>query len=427
MRNRLHFARVIRRFTQNEISPNEKANSDIKITKEQYDAQKLVQVDQRLNLNTYQFPVNQNERKVNSQFIEVVGKEDPAVIAVKSKRKMVSEMLENRIKTLPILRNLIRASEHGKILTKPKIEKLQLTPGDETHYDYLTNPRADDDRVMKFIALEKKYADTHFSAGGRKAMKMTQAWFREYKQFYDDYPFFCDRGSYSVSANPAFELQKRSFHNTDALLDFKNAKPQIVFDQHMIMEYLMGFKDDFSYFVCRFLKNNLIDLSKLERVSISDNEQFIAVSLQLEDKHLTIIRDVENSKFFNFYFNRQMDIISFHTKNGRDYYVVFKAADSNEIRQIAISPEQFSPPKPLPGLIESVTKFMRDRQADLVVNDYKETLSKSTCLLALDLASIKVQLQNFGRQAIIKCYSNNEDEFSLFYMQGSEVMSLGVR
>lgn len=409
------------------MTPSKQADGEIQMTKEQYDSQKLSQVDKSLNLNTYQFSINQNERKVNSQFIEVIGKEDSVVQAIKRKRQMLGSILESRIKALPFIRNIVRSTEHAKILTKPKIEKFQMTLSDKTSYEYLMNPRSDDVRIQNFLALEKQYADIHFSAGGRKAMTMSQAWFKEYSQFYDNYPFFCDRNSYSISSFPIFQLEKRPFHNTDSLLDFKNVKPEVVLDQELIMEYLMGFKDDFSYFVCRFLKNNLIQSSMLDFVTISDNEQFVAVGLQFEDKHLTLVKNMENNTFLNFYLNQPIEVITFHSENGKDYSIIFKETGSNEVRQVAISTDEFAPPRPLPSLIQSITKFMRDNQANLTINDYQAIIKKTACLLSFEIAPIKTQFLNFGRHKFLKSHSESENEFRLFYLHNSGIKDLGVR
>ncbi len=416
---------ILRRFSKNSIEPLKPQEFTRPVSKEQYTAQKLSEVDKTLNLDTYRYEVAENERKINSRFIEIKGQKEDRVEQATLFRRLVGKLKERQAYLLPLIRNRDLEMAKAKIICKPDIEKIKISEFKKSYYDYLLNPNPTDPQIQNFLTKEKNYANSHFACLGQKSNRITNRWLQEYISFYSSYPCFYDNNCYEVKWDPSLTLTKRPFHNIKNLLDFDKTQPEVVFGFNEMTEYLLGFKDDFSYFVCRLLKNKKLTKEMLETVTISGDERYLAISFLLEGKYLTIIKDIKENTFLKYYFNSKLDFLSFYSENGTDYDIVFKLEGSIEVKSLKLRGDQFEKVREVNGIIESVTRYMISNKSKLVMNTIRDVIHHSDLLLELDMTE-KCDTLVFGRNVLLRSPNHDESTFDLNLLRDGRFLHIGV-
>lgn len=164
---------------------------------------------------------------------------------------------------------------------------------------------------------------------------------------------------------------------------------EFVISAEEIQEYFFNFKDQYSFHLCRLLKNEEVSIARFEKVILEEQkEQFIAVVLKYQDQKIAVIKDLKTQKFFKYYLKGLGDgfgmtfVRPFQGQEDR-VFVVYTGQESlgieddGEIRNSKVYMFELDQEKFIHSAenmdegteISSVIKWVREKEEFLIDND----------------------------------------------------------
>jgi len=139
--------------------------------------------------------------------------------------------------------------------------------------------------------------------------------------------------------------------------------------------YFFNFKDQLSFHLCRFLKNNEIDNSHILGYRVDENDQYLILGLKLGSKYITIVKDISMGLYLDFYFISDSNLkveIGRDEGNTATIYCCAKdiAQDSWVLSAIKLSELNWITPivSTMSKELSSVVKHIKDNESSLLLN-----------------------------------------------------------
>jgi hypothetical protein len=139
-----------------------------------------------------------------------------------------------------------------------------------------------------------------------------------------------------------------------------------------ITEYFFCFKDQFSFAICRYLKNNGLVQQNVQNIYIDPTETYMILTLSLIDHQISLLIDIESKKVFKNYFPNkgsvQFEILA--RESDQQFFLVSVKTDKNSLclEKVPISKDDFIVPKAKAEEIPSVIRYIKEHQETLLEN-----------------------------------------------------------
>jgi len=168
-----------------------------------------------------------------------------------------------------------------------------------------------------------------------------------------------------------------------------NQKPadvsfEIVNTLEEIREYFFNFKDDMSFGICRHLKNEPINDHDIIRISITPDEKYMLLTMNINGFYLTVLQDLQSGLYFKRYIVSSQDTQP-HIVSSEDGKVYLMEATLEQgifrLRKSIITSQDFIPYNCRSEEISSVIKYMREFSESLYLNNqdhYEDVINLQT-------------------------------------------------
>lgn len=316
-------------------------------------------LDETLNLNSHIFSLENVDKQVNSRFI---AKSRVGMIRQHATIALYNKMIRSSMANGPLIR-LLR-SEIDKLAEykqsmKPTIEKkAELMATDNTGYEYLLQNSGAEAEIEKFLQAEMDYLLANFGTKGSATKFNYEGIMHEMPSVYCNDKYFCDGWKYFNGFGDVLDMYKEPIWNTESLLkDDKENKVGLI-NSNQLKEYMLEFKDDFSYFICRHLKNNDIMITDLRTIKVVEDLDIIALKLVIDNNEIVFMKKISCNKYYTAYFPNQIGDFWISQIKGKPS-MVFKEIDSGNLKYIHFEDKNFVELTEKPAAIKSIGEYMK--------------------------------------------------------------------
>ena len=296
---------------------HENTNESFVTSKDQYLKLKIAKIDKHLALNTYVQDPEEGETRLNSSFIS----RDELSIRQNQKMEMVKNIFHSLKEwsksSLPLTRKVKETRLASKSMQRPIIEKSSVTDDIRESLKYLSIKESTHPMISRFLQNEKNYLNAHFLVEMEKTQRQTDKWVSFCKDIRQSLDFIADQHIYRIVDHSKGFVIKRDFYNNIQNLKSNLDREQqenepinfnsvsqlkgIVLQEKEIRAFLLGLKDDLSYYLSRLLKRERIYSSNIVRVTLSTSEKFIIIELNIKGKLIGIVKDLQENTFLNWF------------------------------------------------------------------------------------------------------------------------------
>ena len=236
--------------------------------------------------------------------------------------------------------------------------------------------------------------------------------------FYEKYCYFFVNGELKVFRRALSSVDKELFDQdfdkrlkqlkeSDEIKELNDLTSEIFKPEEFVTSaeelrtYFFNFKDQYSFFLCRLLKNEEISFDKIEKIIMDEqNEEYVCIVLKFNEQRLAVIKSIAQQKYYKFYLKGvESDFnIVFHRpfgqENPRTFVIYTEQVYSNQnpqmnsineddpmrnnkVMMFELESEDFIDfvdcLKDEDLEINSVVKYMKDNELDLINNDEFKT------------------------------------------------------
>lgn len=371
------------------------------------------QLDEALNLNTHIFKLENVDSQVNSRF---VAKSRVGMIREHAAIAFYNKMLRLKMSKGPLM-NLLRKEvakiNDMKIEARPVIVKRSdLQANNKLGYEYLLQSSGYKNEINEFLQAEKNYY-TVYLGSKLGALKLNYSGIlAEIPYVYTDEKYFCDEWKYFNNFGSKLDIIKEPIWNAESLLkdDKENRKP--VISNESLKEYFLDFKDDFSYFLCRYLKNNDIMTTDLRTIKVSEPLNLIAVKVLVDNNEILVIKRLDDQKYYMAYFPNEIDEFWLVKLKGLPS-LVYKRPGSGSLNYMTLEDSLFSEIKQKNAAIKSIGEYMKANQDKLIENPSANLIEYKSHILFETQQNESTYLDYFGTNLFIK-YKSSDSNINLW-------------
>lgn len=157
--------------------------------------------------------------------------------------------------------------------------------------------------VLSFIINESSKFQTFVNSSGifqRISRELNDT--LKFNKFFEDLPLFYKHYIYKMGADNETLWRAPASKITDKnLLEESVDYVDQVFATEELRFYFFNFKDQVSFQLCRYLKNNEITGNNLLGFQLDPSEEYIALQLQIGTKYLITIKKISKNRYLDYY------------------------------------------------------------------------------------------------------------------------------
>lgn len=225
-------------------------------------------------------------------------------------------------------------------------------------------------------------------------------------------------------------------------------KPEeFVISSEELRAYFFNFKDQYSFYLCRLLKNEDITFDKIEKIILDEQkEEFVCIVLKFNEQRIAVIKSLSQQKFYKFYLKgveSDFNIVFHRIEDGEDSsrtFVIYTAQvysnqsiehaninsddpfRNNKVFMFELESEHFIDfvdcLKDEDMEITSVVKYMKENEQILINNDEYKSQILSTEIFGINDENFACDVKRTPHGVIINKvpYKSSEmgSEFSIF-------------
>lgn len=417
----LRFAKTPRRFS-NIVKQQPSKVSEESRRPPNYVAD-MKQLDETLNLNTHIFTLEDVDQQVNSRFI---AKSRVGMIKQHATIAFYNSMLRFNMSKGPLmklLRQEVAKINDMKLNSKPSIKKHASIGSDASlGYEYLLQLTGDEEMIAEFLDTEKKYLMSHIVSKGNLARLNQQGIMQQMPVVYPDESYVCDGWKYFNGNGDKLNLLREPVWNSESILkDDKTARENLV-SSDSLKEYFLDFKDDFSYFLCRYLKNNEIRVTDLKDVKVAEALDLLGAKLVIDNNEILVIRQLNSGKYYMAYFPNVIDEFWFASIKGESA-LVYKLKGSERLHYLPLKSKIFAEIGTKPVVIKSIGEYMKAHADKLRDNIGTSLIDNMSRLLYESDEGESTALDYFGSNLFIKTTNTSQMKYNLWWL-GEDSMKM---
>lgn len=386
------------------------------------------QLDETLQLNTHIFSLENVDAHVNSRFVAKsrVGMiKEHATIALYN-RLLVWDMLKGPM--MEPLRSSAERINRRKLVLKPSVAKqLNISAdGFQSGYEYLLQSKDINNDIENFLVAEKQYLMAHFESKVSAAQRNFEGIMIEMPNVYPNEKFLCNKWKYFNDNNQILNLIREPTWNSADLLKDNKEDRQIIISNDRLKEYFLDFKDDFSYFLCRYLKNNDIKVTDLKVIKVAEALDIIATKMIIDNNDILVIKRLSEEKYYTAYFpNDISDFWIVKLKNLPS--LVYKRFESETLYYMSLSDESFIDIRVKPTAIKSIGEYMKQNEHELINNPHNTMLVHDSKVLFEAADGEATQLDYYGSSILVKHKCKNENKLNLWIISPETIKLIFVK
>lgn len=393
-------------------------------SRDEYDAQKLKDLDKTLSLNTFSYPVKENEAHYSLKYIKrFLTKSKSKELYLEKMVAVVKQLVTDPGQILTDLRNLKKRTKDLKETLKPQIDKVFSIEENTESYSYLTILSDENEKLIAFLDREMDYFHYELEQKIVKLQRIFGELRENLKSLNDENLSVTDNLIYSMGEDDLFVLKSTEYWNAESMLNWKSREFKVLLDWNQIANYFFSFKDDFSYMICRKLKIKPVNNETVRGITMSSSEKYIALELLIDDRRVTIIKDVFRNKYANFYFKGEFMLFDFFEEDEKTF-LIFCLKEESEVRMLEIITGDFFELAKIGGLITSVTKYLRSNHDNLLVNQIE---FKQTNVILTMKPNSEISLLKFGKKHVLGISDSLDREFHFFYIFQKKLIQIPVK
>ena len=342
------------------------------------------EVDEALNLRTHIFNMESFEKHANSRYLL---KKDVRYY-INGIKKMITNNILNTMNRREFNASALRRGKSGMPKPyneeKPDYNRIQHSTVDkQQNYNYLMDNIKYLEQVANFIKKEREYLFDFYKYKEGEVKQNLINILETMEIDYADEKYFCDDWQYFNEDDTLFELKRSRVWNTNSYLNEKADETDTIMDYNTVSNYLLEFRDDFSYFLCRHLKNNTITKHDVKCVRVCEEMGVIGVKLLIEGNELLIIKRLDSDKYLRFYIANEAEDFWIIKKDNKPT-LVFKPYGSSDLLYLCLEEDDFMTPAAKDFTIKSVTSYMNANMSKLILNSSREVLEERARMALLN-------------------------------------------